>query len=476
MASCPDPGWKDLAPDAAAATARTARPVDATVRRAGRGTRVRRAWRSGSIGGGDDVQGARVDKTGDTAAEVRFGVAAARTGDVAAAEVWYRAAADRGDVDGMNLLALICEERGGNAEAARWYARAAELGDTTAMQGLARLARQDGRLDDAERWYREAADRGDQEAMIALADLLPPTDRSGDDWYRRAAESGHPRALAVISTRLRARGETDEAERWLRRAAEATGEPFFLVELGELLAGRGDVDGAETWYRRAAEAGDVDAMGRLGSVLVARGGPGEAERWYRKAAGAGRVSAMADLGLLLLHRGEVAEADRWLDRASNAGGVEVDHDLWAALPPLDAAALDRRERDAAAHHRVLVVLGVLARRRGDPDGAERCFRRAADAGDAQAMYEMGMLLTRWGSASTRAAAGRPGRPVVPASERAEAWFARAAAGGHPDAMFSLSALHKGTREGERWWNRAVEARQADAMKALKAPPAPDAPN
>ncbi|TQM84110.1 TPR repeat protein [Saccharothrix saharensis] len=400
----------------------------------------------------------------DTAAVVGLGVAAARSGNVAEAEVWYRAAADRGDVDGMNLLALLCEERGGFAEALRWYGRAAAVGDTVAMHGLARLARRDGRPADAERWYREAADRGDRDAMLALADSGPPTD---DGWYRRAAEAGDPRALAVLGTRLRARGELAEAERWMRRAVETTGEPFFMVELGSLLAERGDVEGAEDWHRRAASAGHVDAMAHLGAVLVTGGRAGEAEQWYRQAAGAGHRSAMADLALVLLHRGEVGEAEDWWERSATSAGVEVDHDLWSALPPLDSRALERRERDAAT--RGLVVLGLLARRREDVDGAERCFRRAAGVGNAQAMYELGMLLTRWGGAATRAAARRPGRRVEPSSDQPGTWFTRAAEAGHPDAMVSLSALHGGRPEGDLWWQRAIEARQADAAAAPHTP-------
>ncbi|ROP41391.1 tetratricopeptide repeat protein [Saccharothrix texasensis] len=402
--------------------------------------------------------------SGDTAAVVGLGVAAARRGDVAAAEVWYRAAADRGDVDGMNLVGLLCEERGAVAEASRWYARAAAEGDTVAMHGLARIARRDGRLDDAERWYREAADHGDQEAMTAVADLMSSTGRADDEWYRRAAESGDPRALAVLGTRLRAGGELAEAERWLRRAVEVTDEPFFMVELGSVLAERGDLDEAGTWHRRAASAGHVDALGHLGSVLVARGDLARAEEAYREAAGTGRRSAMAALALLLAHRGEVGEAEDWLARAATSAGVEVDHDLWSALPPLGATALDRRERDAAT--RVLVVLGVLARRQDDVDRAERCLRRAAGVGDAQAMHELGMLLTRWGAAARRAAAHRPGRRVEPVADQPATWFTRAAEAGHPDAMLSLSALHKGRPEGDLWWRRAIAARQADAMEAL----------
>ncbi|WP_367137599.1 tetratricopeptide repeat protein [Saccharothrix sp. HUAS TT1] len=366
---------------------------------------------------------------------VGFGVAAARSGDVGAAEVWYRAAADSGDVDGMNLLALLCEERGDHAEARRWYSRAADSGDAVALHGLARLARRRGQEGEAGRWYREAADRGDQEAMIALAEAaVDPAD--GDAWYRRAAESGNPRALVVISTRLRARGEVGEAERWLRRAVATTGEPFFMVELGELLAATGDLAEAETWHRRAAEAGDGNAFGPLGAVLVAKGDLGEAEEWYRRAAGTGRTSAMTDLALLLAHRGETGEAERWLDRAADASGVDVNHALWGALPALDAHRLGLLERDAG--HRVLTALGVLSRERDDPDRAERCFRRAADAGNTQAMYEMGLLLTRWGSAAARAtrAARRRADLRAPAGvevERPAVWFARAAQGGHPDA-------------------------------------------
>lgn len=294
---------------------------------------------------------------------------------------------------------------------------------------------------------RRAAELGDAEAMVALADLIssggPSREENEDErWYRSAAEVGHPRALAVITTRLRVRGEDVEAERWLRRAVEAIDVPFFLVELGELLAARGELDEAEYWYRRAADGGHVTAMSHLGSLLVATGRTGEAEQWYRLAAGFGSTSAMVDLALLLVHRGETAEAERRLAEASDARGVDVGGQLWAALPEPDAGELDLRERDAAeaGRHRVLVVLGVLAARRGDVDRAEHCFRRAADAGDAQAMYELGMLLTRWGGATTRARARgphRPGRAVPSPSELPRPWFARAAELGHPDAVMAL---------------------------------------
>ncbi|WP_447003230.1 tetratricopeptide repeat protein [Saccharothrix isguenensis] len=406
------------------------------------------------------LEGAAID---DTGALVRSGVAAARNGDVAVAEGWYRAAAERGDVAGMTLLALICEERGEVAEARHWYARASSCDDPSAMQGLARLARLRGRPDESRRWYRRAADLGDTDAMVALAESTPSGASSSDSWYRRAAELGNPRALAVISTRLQERGEFEEAERWLRRAVETTGEPFFMVELGHVLAHRGEA--AEPWYRRAAEAGDVGAMAHLGAVLVA-GSQDEAVRWYRMSAEAGRTSAMTALAVLLVHRGEVEEAERWLARASDASGVEVDHALWTSLPALEADELGAREERAGA--RVLVVLGVLAQRRGDVDRAERCFLRAADSGDTQAMYEMGMLLIRWGGASSRAAGTPPFRPLRRddlSREQPETWFLRAAEAGHPDAMFSLSVLHKGSVKGELWWERAIEA--TGAVRAVE---------
>jgi TPR repeat protein len=157
------------------------------------------------------LEGAAID---DTEAMVRSGVAAARSGDVAAAEEWYRTAAERGSVDGMNLLALLCEERG-EVEAEHWYARAASRGDTSAMQGLARLARSRGRADESVRWYRKAADLGDTDAMVALAEST-----SSDSWFLRAAETGHPDAMFSLSVLYKGRAE---GELWWTRAIEATG-------------------------------------------------------------------------------------------------------------------------------------------------------------------------------------------------------------------------------------------------------------
>ena len=56
---------------------------------------------------------------------------------------------------------------------------------------------------------------------------------------------------------LDARGEDEEAERWLRRGAEA-GDPHAALALGHLLE-RSDAGEAAAWYRRALTAGGEGA-------------------------------------------------------------------------------------------------------------------------------------------------------------------------------------------------------------------------
>ncbi len=55
--------------------------------------------------------------------------------------------------------------------------------------------------------------------------------------------------------------------------------------------GRGQTEEAERWFRQAAEAGDRGAQSNLGVLLAAGGQTEEAERWLRRAADGGDPTA-----------------------------------------------------------------------------------------------------------------------------------------------------------------------------------------
>jgi hypothetical protein len=56
-----------------------------------------------------------------------------------------------------------------------------------------------------------------------------------------------------------------------------------MFGLGVLLAGRGETAEAERWYRAAADIGNAMAMHNLGLLLAERGDTAEAQRWLRAA-------------------------------------------------------------------------------------------------------------------------------------------------------------------------------------------------
>jgi Tfp pilus assembly protein PilF len=159
----------------------------------------------------------------------------------------------------------------------------------------------------------------------------------------------------------------------------------------------GDDAKAERWWRKAAADGQTDAMNNLGNLLYQQGKEAEAEQWLRKAAAAGEPNAMHDLGLLLSRQGQAAEAEQWLRKAAEAEqwlrkAAEAEQSLRKAAMTGDANAMHD--------------LGMLLSRQGQEAEAEQWLRKAAKTeqslrkaamtGDANAMHDLGMLLSRQG--------------------------------------------------------------------------------
>ncbi|MDL4818541.1 serine/threonine-protein kinase [Actinomadura opuntiae] len=110
---------------------------------------------------------------------------------------------------------------------------------------------------------------------------------------------------------------------------------------------------------------------------------------------------------------------------------------------------------------------------------EYMYRRAANAGDIAAMYNLGIILQRknpqeaayWCRAAASAgdldAMYNLGVIVEEADPReAEQWYRRAANAGHPAAMSNLGVLLRSSghgKEGLRWYRRAAEAGHVGAM-------------
>ena len=113
-----------------------------------------------------------------------------------------------------------------------------------------------------------------------------------------------------------------------------------------------------------------------------------------------------------------------------------------------------RKAAAAGNAAAMVDLGVLLDEQGKAGEAEEWFRKAAAAGDTRAMVNLGVLLDEQGKAG-----------------EAEEWYRKAAAAGRTAAMYNLAVLFAeqgDAGEAEEWLRKAAAAGDTEAMVNLGA--------
>ncbi len=188
-------------------------------------------------------------------------------------------------------------------------------------------------------------------------------------------------------------------------AAAQSGQPLAQETLAELIATAGRPQEAREWLTRAAASGQLTAVTRLGLwEIVGFGGTQDIER------GLSRILASADAG-----HADAAHTASLL----YGGGVGASCNAHEGLRWLVQAA-------KLGHARAAAQLGLLIGP-DRPDGAA-LLRRAAIAGSSVAMYALSQGL--------------------PGEAEARAWFAAAAASGHPLApksdsgSFGLPDMHE----------------------------------
>ncbi|ANP51666.1 TPR repeat protein [Streptomyces griseochromogenes] len=236
----------------------------------------------------------------------------------------------------------------------RGLEQAAEFGDSRAMMRLAHFfERRDPQR--AQRWFQDAAEAGESDAMYRLAELL--AGREADQalhWYRRAAEAGHLQAMYAMGTTC---DDADERGGWLRHAAE-NGHADAKLELGRALRDRDLSQEAEHWLRAAAEDD--------GEQWIEPRDPAEID------AGLGpRHQACLELVTLLAAQGRIDEAGQWRDRAkrvleweanvnrafyrrSATGTVVVTAVVATSVIPFVQALMSKAAEDAYGQARALV--------------------------------------------------------------------------------------------------------------------------
>lgn len=311
----------------------------------------------------------------------------------------------------------------------------------------------------------KAAESGDIPSMLNLGTILYQRGdtEEADFWLAKAAATNNPVALTEVGKFLVAVGRASESEELLRNAATLNFPPAMDV-LSDLLNENGDAAESESWMRKAAALGYPPSMTALAMLLHYRGEGEEGEEWARKAAQAGDIQAIAFLGIILSERGEKAEAEGWLRKAAsfnfpNRTGT-FGHPI--AITELGSILLGRGDREeaelwwrrsaAGGENRARTYLGTLLMERDEVAEAVALWLKAAEDGSELGAYNLGTYFYESGN-----------------MPEAEHWWRQAAEAEMPMALQNLAVIasERGDRdEAEDWWRKAAEAKNANAMNVL----------
>ncbi|MCL6733044.1 tetratricopeptide repeat protein [Streptomyces neyagawaensis] len=244
---------------------------------------IRRAAEAGHREAAEEWAAHLVD-AGDEAAAIRYLEIAAQGGSVEAAreagrlhreraEALLRTAAEAGDGAAAHELGDLLLGYG-RGDAFRWFVRAVRAGHEEAATSLGR-ALYYRNSPDAEFWLRRGAALGDAHAVHSLAAYLHRVgdhDEEAERLFREAKEAGHPaasRSLGALLLRM-GNGPWDEVTRLLQEdAAQGSGDAAYWLSLHHRK--RGDTDEADKWLHRAAELDHYFAMRALGLLPVPPG-------------------------------------------------------------------------------------------------------------------------------------------------------------------------------------------------------------
>jgi TPR repeat protein len=246
-------------------------------------------------------------------------------------------------------------------------------------------------------------------------------------WYRKAAHGGN--APALFWTALR-ETDPDVARLMLKKAADAGYAPA-MAKLAE-------ASGNDAMLRAAAELGDTSAMLRLGG------------EWLRKAADSGNREALARLGrteeaAARGHTPSLVKLGRF-EEAARLGDPEGLYRFGLSLADKAEGSRWIQRAAEAGHAAAMRELGLRYRDgSGAPVDAEtsvRWLRAAAAAGDPQALYENG-------DARSAAEKGYAPAMVRLAEETGDrAWLERAAAAGYANAWTKLGNPERAAAAGD----------------------------
>jgi len=394
-------------------------------------------------------------------------------------------------------------------DALKWYSKAALQGKNEAQFQLSQMYEhgQGTEQNDvlALHWMQKSAHSGSVKAAFMYANMLSfgrglssPQPEQAIVWYEKAAKAMHPEAMLKLATLYFNDDRIYEALEWSLKAQSLPiikndaslltkkittaifnkaqhSDPQAQFKIATMFQdGTGiikDETKAHYWLLQSAQQGYLDAQYGLGIALSENTDSWkDALHWLTSAAKQGQSQAgYAIAALLSLHpqaNNDYQEAWRWLyhgmrnDEPKALYNLAVIlHDGKLNLPKDDEhfeewlvnAAnneIDPAQNDAA-------VLYVLKQK--EPKKSLNWFEAAANAGDAKAQFNLGLLYAR-------------GEGFSPSDEKAVYWWKMAESSGNPKALMMLGLFYnlgRGVGRSEKnaitWYEKAADFGNTDAL-------------
>ncbi|MFD8440154.1 tetratricopeptide repeat protein [Streptomyces microflavus] len=290
-----------------------------------------------------------------------------------------------------------------------------------------------------------------------LAEYLAAGPALLQEWHRAARPGGHPRAAALIAAAVDL-ARTGLAPPYTLRLLTEAHEPYLTAAGGALLRPE-SFDTAMTWATRRRHGAtsmlvptqDPDAWGVFDYLTDHTDTPIPDTTWHTALQHTTNADELATIGI---HAHEAAPgiAETSYRQAVEAGNANAMVNLGLLLHKAGC----EQEAEGFYHQAVeagnaiaMVNLALLLAEAGRGAEAEGFYRRAVEAGDTDAMFNLALLLKRTGR-----------------GEEAEVFYRRAVEAGNTDAMVNLGSLLAEAgrgQEAEGFYRRAVEAGDTDAM-------------
>ncbi|ACP20977.1 sel1 repeat protein [Candidatus Amoebophilus asiaticus 5a2] len=319
-------------------------------------------------------------------------------------------------------------------------------------------------------------------AMILLKEKSQnaPTKQTRKSYLRelkKEAKKGNIKAQLELGRNYKAglgvEEDLDEAEKWLRIAAEKYDNPDAQFELAEILPSIKE-DEKFNFYSKSASNGHVPAMYKLGetysigSELVAKD-ENEAIRWYTEAASKGHAAAAYALAKIYLNgsatiRQDKKEAWRWCEIAVKLGHPKAmykvaqkheqdKNDIEAFKWYLKAAKNNYAKAQFLVGSKYDEGKGVAQ----DYQEAFVWYEKAAQSDEPRAQYGLAQIYWQ-GRVHNRQD-----------KEKAIFWFHKAAEQGYVEAQFILGNIFQEQNDYKKatvWYKRAADEQHKLAIFSL----------